>query len=175
MATTVWFTGLPCSGKSTLAEALRQELGRRGFTTSMLDGDDLRRGLCVDLTFSEQDRLENIRRAAEVARILMRQADFVLASFVSPLRAHRERARQIIGREDFVEVFVDCPLRVCEARDVKGMYRKARAGQIENFTGIDAPYETPDGGAIVISTHSQSVGESIDDLIRQLAPRLGNL
>ncbi len=170
MAITIWFTGLPCSGKSTLADTLRRDLESRGLRCALLDGDDLRRGLCADLTFSATDRVENIRRAAEVARLLLQHVDVVLATFVSPLRSHRNQARTVIGPDQFVEVFVDCPVDVCEQRDVKGMYRRAREGQIENFTGIHAPYETPEGGAIVIPTHQRSIEESLDELKLRLAP-----
>jgi adenylyl-sulfate kinase len=169
-AITVWFTGLPCSGKTTLASALYLKLSaqRRVFH---VDGDDLRKGLNSDLSFTEADRRENVRRAAHLSVLLMSSHEVVLASFVSPMASDRRLAREIIG-DRFVEVFVDCPLEVCERRDVKGMYRKARSGELKNFTGIQARYETPVAPEIVIETGTQAVERSLAELEARLTPFL---
>jgi adenylyl-sulfate kinase len=170
-AITVWFTGLPCSGKSTLAESLYVRLsGNR--KVIHIDGDDLRRGLNSDLSFSAADRRENIRRAAHVSALLMKSFDVVLASFVSPSHSDRQLAREIVGNGRFIEVFVDCPLEVCEQRDVKGMYRQARNGELKNFTGIQASYETPRAPEIVIKTGNQVVEASLSELELLLTPFL---
>ncbi|MCA7000127.1 adenylyl-sulfate kinase [Dickeya solani] len=140
----VWFTGLSGSGKSTLAGALEQALFARGVSTYLLDGDNVRHGLCRDLGFSDDDRRENIRRVGEVARLMVDAGLVVLTAFISPHRAERQMVRELLDREQFLEVFVDTPLAICEARDPKGLYRKARAGELRNFTGIDAVYEAPE-------------------------------
>lgn len=142
-AKVLWFTGLSGSGKSTLANAVERELFAQGRLTKLLDGDNIRSGINANLGFSEADRTENIRRIAEVAKLFMQGGIITLCSFVSPTLAIRELARQIIGPEDFLEIYVNAPLEVCEQRDVKGLYQKARAGEIKNFTGIDAPFEAP--------------------------------
>ena len=139
----VWFTGLSGSGKSTLANMVEKELFDRSVHTFALDGDNVRGGLNNNLGFSRDDREENLRRVAEVAKLFLNSGTVVIASFISPLNSDRNFIKEIIGDEDFVEVFVNTPLEVCEARDVKGLYKKARAGEIKNFTGIDAPYEAP--------------------------------
>ena len=139
----LWFTGLSGSGKSTLANALDTELHRRGIKTAMLDGDNLRQGLCGDLAFSAEDRHENLRRVAEVARLMADTGLVVLTAFVSPFQSDRSRAREIIGPSRFAEIYVDCPLETCAARDVKGLYAKAKKGMILDFTGVNAPYEAP--------------------------------
>ena len=139
----LWFTGLSGSGKSTLANALDTELHRRGIKTAMLDGDNLRQGLCGDLAFSAEDRHENLRRVAEVARLMADTGLVVLTAFVSPFQSDRSRAREIIGTSRFAEIYVDCPLETCAARDVKGLYAKAKKGMILDFTGVNAPYEAP--------------------------------
>ncbi|NKI75090.1 adenylyl-sulfate kinase [Dickeya sp. CFBP 2040] len=140
----VWFTGLSGSGKSTLAGALEQALFARGVSTYLLDGDNVRHGLCRDLRFSDDDRRENIRRVGEVARLMVDAGLVVLTAFISPHRAERQMVRERLGQGQFLEVFVDTPLAICEARDPKGLYRKARAGELRNFTGIDAVYEAPE-------------------------------
>lgn len=140
----VWFTGLSGSGKSTIAGALEEELHRLGVSTWLLDGDNVRHGLCSDLGFSDDDRKENIRRVGEVAKLMVDAGLVVLTAFISPHRAEREMVRQRVGEGRFIEVFVDTPLEVCEARDPKGLYKKARAGELRNFTGIDAVYEAPE-------------------------------
>ncbi|ALV91270.1 MULTISPECIES: adenylyl-sulfate kinase [Pantoea] len=144
----LWFTGLSGSGKSTVAGALEQALHRVGVSTYLLDGDNVRHGLCRDLGFSDDDRKENIRRVGEVAKLMVDAGLVVLTAFISPHRAERQMVRELLGAGQFVEVFVDTPLAVCEARDPKGLYKKARAGELRNFTGIDSIYEAPDAPEI---------------------------
>lgn len=140
----LWFTGLSGSGKSTVAGALEQALHRIGVSTYLLDGDNVRHGLCRDLGFSDDDRKENIRRVGEVAKLMVDAGLVVLTAFISPHRAERQMVRDLLGKGQFVEVFVDTPLSVCESRDPKGLYKKARAGELRNFTGIDSVYEAPE-------------------------------
>ncbi len=156
----IWLTGLSGSGKSTIATAVERELFQLGHHVVLLDGDNVRTGLCGDLGFSLEDRRENIRRIAETAKLFVTTGAQVLCSFVSPTIAIREMAREIIGPADFYEVFVNTPLAVCEARDVKGLYAKARAGEIKGFTGIDSPYEAPEAPFLDLKTADQSVAES---------------
>ncbi|MDI6636753.1 adenylyl-sulfate kinase [Pantoea dispersa] len=144
----LWFTGLSGSGKSTVAGALEQALHRLGVSTYLLDGDNVRHGLCRDLGFSDEDRKENIRRVGEVAKLMVDAGLVVLTAFISPHRAERQMVRDLLGDGQFIEVFVDTPLAVCEARDPKGLYKKARAGELRNFTGIDSVYEAPDAPEI---------------------------
>ncbi|WP_072133748.1 adenylyl-sulfate kinase, partial [Winslowiella iniecta] len=139
----LWFTGLSGSGKSTVAGALEQALHQQGVSTYLLDGDNVRHGLCSDLGFSDDDRKENIRRVGEVAKLMVDAGLVVLTAFISPHRAERQMVRDALGEGRFIEVFVDTPLAICEARDPKGLYKKARAGELRNFTGIDAAYESP--------------------------------
>ncbi|KGA25724.1 adenylylsulfate kinase [Pectobacterium brasiliense] len=140
----IWFTGLSGSGKSTLAGALEQALHQRGVSTYLLDGDNVRHGLCRDLGFTDDDRRENIRRVGEVAKLMVDAGLVVLTAFISPHRAERKMVQDLLGEEQFIEVFVDTPLATCEARDPKGLYKKARAGELRNFTGIDSAYEAPE-------------------------------
>lgn len=140
----LWFTGLSGSGKSTVAGALEQSLHQLGVSTYLLDGDNVRHGLCRDLGFSDDDRRENIRRVGEVAKLMVDAGLVVLSAFISPHRAERQMVRDMLGEGRFIEIFVDTPLAICEARDPKGLYKKARAGELRNFTGIDAVYEAPD-------------------------------
>lgn len=159
----IWFTGLSGAGKSTLAEALESSLQAAGLHTYLLDGDRLRLGLNRDLGFSEQERQENIRRAGEVAALMTEAGLIVLAAFISPFRADRDAVRQLLpGR--FVEVFIDTPLHVCEARDPKGLYRRARAGLIQNFTGLDSPFEAPQAAELRFDTSSCSVEEAVQQI-----------
>ncbi|CCJ76493.1 Adenylylsulfate kinase [Cronobacter muytjensii 530] len=139
----LWFTGLSGSGKSTVAGALEEALHQLGVSTYLLDGDNVRHGLCSDLGFSDEDRKENIRRVGEVAKLMVDAGLVVLTAFISPHRAERQLVREQLGEGRFIEVFVDTPLEVCEARDPKGLYKKVRAGELRNFTGIDAVYEAP--------------------------------
>ena len=150
----LWFTGLSASGKTTLAALTEERLHGAGHATFMLDGDNVRHGLNRDLGFSPEDRDENIRRVGEVARLFVESGTIVTTSFISPYREVRRAIRDRMSREDdFVEVFVKCPLEVCEERDPKGLYERVRAGEIENFTGIDAPYEEPEDAELVVETH----------------------
>jgi len=151
-----WFTGLSGSGKSTIAEALERELYNDGYFVKVLDGDNIRSGINNNLGFSLEDRRENIRRISEVAKLFLDSGIIVLCSFVSPTIEIRNVARSIIGSEDYKEVFIDTPLDVCEKRDVKGLYKKARAGEIKGFTGIDSPYEAPKDPALIIKTENRS-------------------
>jgi len=146
----LWFTGLSGSGKSTVAGALEQALHQLGVSTYLLDGDNVRHGLCRDLGFSDDDRRENIRRVGEVARLMVDAGLVVLTAFISPHRAERQMVRDLLGKGELIEVFVDTPLAVCEARDPKGLYKKARAGELRNFTGIDSAYEAPEAADITL-------------------------
>ena len=170
----VWFTGLSGAGKSTIAQALERELFTRGMHTYVLDGDNIRHGLNSNLGFSPEDRVENIRRVSEVARLMADAGAVAITAFISPYRMDRRRAREIAleGNAEFIEVFIDAPLEVCEARDPKHLYKKARAGEIKEFTGIDAPYEPPEDPEIIVHTDKQTVDESLATILEQLLPRL---
>ena len=172
--TVVWFTGLSGAGKSTIAQALERELFNRAMQTYVLDGDNVRHGLNANLGFAPEDRVENIRRVSEVAKLMADAGAVVITAFISPYRMDRRRAREIAleGNTEFIEVFVDAPLDVCETRDPKNLYKKARAGEIRDFTGIDAPYEAPEDAEIVVHTDRQSVDESVATILEQLLPRL---
>ncbi|MES9840400.1 MAG: adenylyl-sulfate kinase [Candidatus Thiodiazotropha endolucinida] len=167
----LWFTGLSGSGKSTLAHALEEELHQRECRTYVFDGDNVRHGLCRDLGFSTEDRSENIRRIGEMAKLFVDAGVIALTAFISPIREDRERARGLFPHGDFIEVYVSCPLEVCETRDVKGLYKKARSGEIPNFTGISAPYDVPDKPEIVIETQDRTVQECVHELIEALEQR----
>ncbi|HVN87944.1 MAG TPA: adenylyl-sulfate kinase [Candidatus Binatia bacterium] len=167
-ACTVWMTGLSGSGKSTLAVALEKQLWDRDVHAFVLDGDNVRHGLNKDLGFSPEDRNENIRRIGEVAKLFTEAGVINITAFISPYRADRDLARQLMAKGDFIEVFVDCPLEVCEQRDPKGLYKKARAGQIPEFTGISAPYEAPLNPEISINTATQSEAESLRTILGYL-------
>ena len=161
----LWFTGLSGSGKSTLVNAVEKRLVAQNRHTMSLDGDNVRQGLNRNLGFKEQDRIENIRRIAEVAKLMNDAGLIVLVSAISPYERDRENARQIIGSEHFVEIFVDTPLEVCEQRDVKGLYAKARQGKIPNFTGVSSPYEIPQDPELTISTTDCGIEESVDRIL----------
>lgn len=164
----IWFTGLSASGKSTIAGALEQILTRQGYHTYLLDGDNVRHGLCCDLGFADADRQENIRRVGEVAKLMADAGLIVLAAFISPFRADRRLVREILPEGQFVEVFVDTPLAVCRARDPKGLYARAERGEIRQFTGIDSPYETPERPEVRISAGDLSVAEAVNQLLAYL-------
>jgi len=166
----LWFTGLSGSGKSTLANALDVELHQRGVKTVLLDGDNVRHGLCGDLGFSAEDRRENLRRVAEVAKLMADAGLVVLTAFVSPFRSDRDRARHIVGDERFAEIYVDCPLEVCVQRDVKGLYAKAQAGLIPDFTGVNSPYEAPVAPELRISSGSASLTQSTAQVLAWFEP-----
>jgi adenylylsulfate kinase len=168
----VWFTGLSGSGKSTMANLLEVELHASGFKTYVLDGDNVRKGLCNDLAFTEEDRIENIRRIGEVSKLFMDSGIIVLSSFVSPFRKDRESVRQLVGADVFVEVFVDCPIEICEQRDVKGLYKKAREGKIKNFTGIDSPFECPTNPDVVLKTAIENPKDLLNKLLEIVEPKI---
>jgi adenylylsulfate kinase len=161
----LWFTGLSGSGKSTLAHALEEKLFQKGCRTFVLDGDNVRHGLNSNLDFSEKGRTENIRRISEVSKLMMESGLIVMAAFISPFNKDREEARKIISNYDFIEIYCKATLETCEARDVKGLYKRARAGEIKNYTGIDSPYEKPENPEIVIDTDQQSLEESISNIL----------
>jgi adenylylsulfate kinase len=165
---TIWMTGLSGSGKSTLAVALEKKLWERGVRAYVLDGDNIRHGLNKDLGFSPADRTENIRRIGEVAKLFTDAGVINITAFISPYRADRDQVRALMADGDFLEAFIDCPVEVCERRDVKGLYKKARAGQIPEFTGISAPYEPPLNPEIIIHTDRESEEEGINQLLRHL-------
>ncbi len=167
-AKVLWFTGLSGSGKSTIAIALEKELYARGFYCYLLDGDNVRTGLCNNLGFTTEERSENIRRISETSKLFIDAGVICINAFVSPTIEIRQMAKDIIGEEHFIEVYVNTPLEVCEARDVKGLYKKARAGEIKNFTGIDAPYEAPLNPQIEIKTVAQSIEEACQLIINQI-------
>jgi len=166
---TAWFTGIPCSGKTTIADRVAEILREKGYKVERLDGDIVRKGLTSDLGFSKEDRDENIKRVTFVARLLTRNGVAVLATFVSPYRERRAKTRQEIG--SFVEVYTRCPVEVCMERDVKGMYEKALAGEIKNFTGVDDPYEEPENPELILDTDK----ESIDECAQRVLEKLGEL
>ncbi len=165
-----WFTGLSGSGKSTLAQALERRLFNEGYFAQVLDGDNIRTGINKNLGFSEEDRIENIRRIAEVGKLYLNSGIITLISFISPTRSIRAMAQEIIGADDFMEIYVNAPLEVCESRDVKGLYKKARAGEIKDFTGIDAPYEAPENPALEIKTDQTDLLTSVSTLFDFIEP-----
>ena len=158
----VWLTGLSGSGKSTIGNALEQELFNRGIKTQVLDGDNIRLGLNSDLGFSDEDRKENMRRIAEVAKLFSDSGTLTITAFISPFREERELCKEIIGEDNFIEVYINADLATCEDRDPKGLYKKARAGEIKQFTGIDSPYEAPTKPNLVIDTNVFGISESVN-------------
>ena len=170
----IWFTGLSGSGKSTIANALEHKLYQNAYKTYALDGDNIRKGINRDLTFSPKDRTENIRRIAEVANLLVDSGLIVLAAFVSPYKKDRESIKYIVGNDNFVEIFINTSLEECEKRDVKGLYKKARKGEIKDFTGISAPYEAPVDPDIEIITDNMTVEESVEKIYKLIKSKLKN-
>ena len=164
----LWFTGLSGAGKSTLANAVNSALFEQGLACYVLDGDNIRHGLCNDLGFSDADRVENIRRIGEVAKLFLDAGVVVLTAFVSPFRSDRDRARSLVEKGDFIEIFCDANLSVCEQRDTKGLYAKARAGEIKHFTGISSPYEEPEQAELQVTTGSQTLEESVSQVMAYL-------
>ena len=164
----IWFTGLSGSGKSTISHELEYRLFQHKIRTYVLDGDNVRKGLCSDLGFSADDRRENLRRVGEVARLFLDAGTLTIASFASPYSADRLMVRQMFAPGDFIEVFLKCDLRVCEERDPKGLYKKARSGEIKNFTGISDPYEPPERAEIILETDKLSIEESLDKIVEYL-------
>jgi len=161
----LWFTGLSGSGKTTIAIALEKKLNKQNFLTQVLDGDNIRSGINKNLGFSHDDRLENIRRIAEISKLFLNCGIITINCFVSPAREMRELAREIVGSEDFVEIFVNTPLELCEKRDVKGLYEKARKGEIKDFTGVQDGYEAPQTADLEINTENKSVDENVNEII----------
>ena len=168
----IWFTGLSGSGKSTIAIALERELHKRGLLCRILDGDNIRSGINNNLGFTEADRIENIRRIAEVSKLFVDTGIITIAAFISPSNDIREMAANIIGKDDFLEVYVSTPIEECERRDVKGLYAKARRGEIKNFTGISAPFEAPAHPALTLDTSALSLEESVKKLLELILPRI---
>ncbi len=164
----VWFTGLSGAGKSTLANALEDRLNNMGLRTYVLDGDNIRNGLNKDLGFSDADRVENIRRIGEVAKLMLDAGIIVMTAFISPFRADRDIVRNLVGEGEFIEVYTEAELDICEARDPKGLYKKARAGEIPEFTGISSPYEAPENPEITINTDDREIPDCVDELVEYL-------
>jgi adenylylsulfate kinase len=164
----LWLTGLSGSGKSTIAQHLERKLYNEGFFAQVLDGDNIRSGMNSNLGFSPEDRTENIRRISEIAKLYLESGVVTINSFISPTIAIRQMAKNIVGADDFIEVYINTPLEVCEARDVKGLYKKARKGEIKGFTGIDAPYEAPVNPQIEVKTHNMTIDESVDVIYNYL-------
>jgi len=167
----LWFTGLSGSGKSTLAHAVEEELYQLGLNTFVLDGDNVRHGLNKDLGFSDKDRKENIRRISEAAKLMLEAGVITLTAFISPFKEEREMARSLMPHGDFIEIHCYCPLEVCETRDVKGLYKRARNGEIKDFTGISSPYEAPVKPELRVDTHSLSIEDSTQQVISLLRDR----
>ena len=167
----IWFTGLSGAGKSTLAHAVEEQLHQQGCRTFVLDGDNVRHGLCGDLGFSKDDRVENIRRVGEIAKLMMEAGIIVLAAFISPYRKERRQVRGMVAHGEFIEVYCDAGLEVCEGRDVKGLYQKARAGQIQEFTGISSPYELPISPELIVSTGHLEVSQCVQQVMNELSKR----
>ncbi|MES9971389.1 MAG: adenylyl-sulfate kinase [Candidatus Thiodiazotropha sp.] len=164
----LWFTGLSGSGKSTLAHALEERLHQRDCRTYVFDGDNVRHGLCRDLGFSIEDRTENIRRIGEMSKLFVDAGIIALTAFISPIRQDRDNVRSLFQADDFIEVYVKASVETCESRDVKGLYKKARAGEIPNFTGISSPYEVPENPEIIIDTENREIEECVDSLLESL-------
>ena len=167
----IWFTGLSGSGKSTLAHTVEEKLYQVGCRTFVFDGDNVRHGLCGDLSFSPEDRRENIRRIGEMTKLFLDAGVIAMTAFISPYRDDRERVRAIVGQTDFIEIHCDCPVEICEQRDVKGMYKKAREGLIQEFTGISAPYEAPVAPELRLNTGSDPLDDCADRVLAVLADR----
>jgi adenylylsulfate kinase len=171
-AKVIWFTGLPCSGKTTLALALEKSLFSKGYFCQVLDGDNVRCGINNNLGFSNADRMENIRRIAEISKLFLSAGVITINAFVSPTNEIRDLARGIIGEDDFIEIFLNPTLATCETRDVKGMYKKARAGQITDFTGINAPFEIPENPSLEIHTDKENIETSLQQILDKILPIL---
>ena len=168
----LWFTGLSGSGKSTIAHAVEEQLFKQGFRTFVLDGDNVRHGLSSNLVFSEEDRKENIRRVGETAKLMLEAGIITLTAFISPYRQDRERVKIMMPPGDFIEIYCEATLETCERRDVKGYYKKARAGIIKNYTGIDSPYEIPDNPELTLNTDNQTLEESVQAVLALLKQKV---
>lgn len=164
----IWFTGLSGSGKSTLAHAVEETLHKMGCRTFVLDGDNVRHGLCGDLDFSQQGRIENIRRVGEVAKLFMEAGVIVLTAFISPIRADRDRVRSMVREGDFIEIYCNATVQICERRDIKGLYQKARAGKIAEFTGISSPYEAPVEPELTVNTGEDDLADCVAQVVGEL-------
>lgn len=167
----LWFTGLSGAGKSTLAHAVEEKLHQRGYRTFVLDGDNIRHGLCSDLGFTPENRVENVRRVGEVTKLFLEAGIIVLTAFISPFRAERDRVRNLVGHGDFIEIYCDSPVEICESRDVKGLYQKARAGLIPEFTGISSPYEIPLNPELIVNTGATDLDACVQRVIDELKLR----
>ena len=167
----LWFTGLSGSGKSTLAHAVESYLHKMGVSTYVLDGDNVRQGLCSDLGFTDSDRTENIRRIGELAKLMTEAGVITLTAFISPFISDRDIARKLVPPGDFLEIYCLCQIETCEQRDVKGLYKKARAGEIPFFTGIGSPYQVPEHPELIVNTHEQTLSESVEHVIEFLVQR----
>jgi len=168
----IWFTGLSGSGKSTLAHSVEEELYKLGCRTFVLDGDNVRHGLSSNLTFSDADRKENIRRIGEAAKLMMEAGVIAITAFISPFRQDRDTVRELLSQDDFIEIYCNASLEVCESRDVKGLYKRARAGEIKKYTGIDSPYEEPRNPELTVNTGDESLEESVIKVIKYLKQRM---
>jgi adenylylsulfate kinase len=168
----IWFTGLSGSGKSSLAVQLEVMLHQQGFKTFLLDGDIVRSGICSDLEFDAAGREENMRRIGEIAKLLLETGLVIIASFISPFKKDREQMKAKVGSENYFEVFVDCPVEVCEIRDTKGLYKRARKGEIKDFTGVSSPYEIPESPDLIIPSSEMPIEESINLLLKSVVPRV---
>ena len=165
----IWFTGLSGSGKSTLAHAVEENLHERGIKTFVFDGDNVRHGLCGDLGFSEGDRTENIRRVGQMAKLFIESGVVALTAFISPFQVDRQRVRMMVDNEDdFLEIYCQCPIEVCEDRDVKGLYQRARKGEIADFTGISSPYEAPQNAELIVNTAEKNIDECVDIIVSMI-------
>ena len=167
----VWFTGLSGSGKSTIAHSVEEQLHQAGCRTFVFDGDNVRHGLCANLSFSEEDRHENIRRIGEMSKLFIEAGVIALTAFISPFQKDRDRVRAMVSENDIIEVYCDSPLEVCEERDVKGLYKKARAGEIKNYTGISAPYEKPQHPDLILDTAGDSIETNVEKVLEFLEKR----
>ncbi len=167
----IWYTGLSGSGKSTVAHAVEEKLHLAGCRTFVFDGDNVRHGLCANLSFSEDDRHENIRRIGEMAKLFIEAGVIAMTAFISPFRADREGVRALVSENDFIEIYCDSPLEICEERDVKGLYKRARAGEIKNYTGISSPYEAPENPDLILDTAGDSVETNVGKVLNFLEER----
>jgi len=167
----IWFTGLSASGKSTIAHHLEKQLHKMGHSTYVFDGDNVRHGLCGDLGFSEKDRSENIRRIGEMTRLFIEAGIIAVTAFISPYKKDRELVRKLAGKDHFIEIYVKCPIAVCESRDPKGIYQKAKRGDIKNFTGVSAPYEPPENPDLTIESNKEDVNSSVKKVIQLMEKR----
>ena len=170
----IWLTGLSGSGKSSIAQQIERDLHQQKTHCFPLDGDNIRTGLNSDLSFSNEDRSENIRRIAEVSKLIMQSGSIVIVSFISPFEKDRMIAKEIIGRDQFIEIFIDTPLIICKSRDPKGLYKKVNNGEIKNFTGIDSPYEKPTNPDLIVTTEGKSIQKCVDEILNFVSPFIQN-